>query len=213
MTDTDKIRVVLVDDHSKIHLAMAKLLSTVDDINLVAHASNGKEAIQLVRRHEPDVVLMDVVMPGLSGIVATREILKFAPHIKILALSGFTDNQAIRDMLEAGAIGYVQKTSSSHDLSNTIRTAYEGKSVLSAKVMQTLLNDPQEKQPEIDYGFTRREFEVLRYMTEGKTNPDIAEEMTVSVSTIKFHVRNILQKMSVQTRTEAVRQALDNNLI
>ena len=212
MNIDDPIRVILIDDHSKIHLAIAKLLAEVDDVDLVAQGSSGQEAIELCKQYQADVILMDVIMPNLSGIEATRTILKQFPKVKILALSGFIDKESIQAMLEAGAVGYVLKTSNTDELVNTIRTAYGGNTVFSKQVMHTLFSQPTVN-PRKAYGFTRREVDVLSYMVEGLTNSEIAEMMTVSVSTVKFHVSNILQKLTVRTRTEAVSRAMEENLV
>jgi len=212
MTNHDPIRVILIDDHTKIHFAIGKLLNEVDNIDLIAQGSSGQEAIDLCQQYQPDVILMDVIMPDLSGIEATQAILKRFPTIKILALSGFMDKDSIQAMLEAGAVGYVLKTSNTDELANTIRTAYGGNTVFSTQVMQTLLSQPTVN-PRKTYGFTRREVDVLSYMVEGLTNSEIAELMTVSVSTVKFHVSNILQKLTVRSRTEAVTRAMEENLV
>lgn len=206
------IRVILIDDHAKVHLAFSKLISLIEDIELVAQGNSGQEAIELCEEYHPDVLILDVIMPEMSGIAACQQMLIRFPQIKVIALSGFQDKESIQAMLEAGASGYVLKTSDSSDLANTIRTAYEGKSVLSHDVLQTLLKLPNAKNPRIDYGLTRREIDILRCLVDGKTNPEIADEMFVSLSTVKFHVSNVLQKLNVSTRTEAVSLAVEQNL-
>ncbi len=207
-----QIRVMLVDDHSKIHRAISAVIEFLDDIVLVAQASNGEEAIQLCAQYEPDVVLMDVIMPGMDGIEATQVITGRYPQVKVLALSSFQDADSVREMVNAGAAGYVLKNSSIDDLANTIRTAYAGKSVFSAEVMQALLN-PSSASPAHDYGLTSREIEVLRLMVDGLNNREIAEKLVVSISTAKFHVSSILTKLNVGSRIEAVALAVEKNLV
>ena len=209
---TDVIRVALLDDHSKIHLAISALLAEIDDIVLVAQGHSGDMAVDLCHQYQPHVMLMDVIMPGMSGIEATRAVINAYPDMKVLALSGFMDRDSILAMLEAGAVGYVLKASPTEDLVNTIRTAYDGNAVISQEVMQSIIQR-QTISPVKKYGLTRREVDVLCYIVEGMTNPEIAGKMHVSVSTIKFHVINLLQKLHVSTRTEAVSRAIEENLV
>jgi NarL family two-component system response regulator LiaR len=217
------IRVVLVDDHSQIHFAISTMLSVHDDIELVGQGSNGLEAIRLCRQLNPDVILLDVVMPDMDGIQATQEIHELMPNIKILALSGFHDKTSVQGMLSAGAVGYVLKTATSDDLVSAIHAAYDGQSVMSLEVMQTLLQTSKQSgvvtdtsqvfDARRDFGLTVREVDVLRHLVAGKTNGEIAEEMIVSLSTVKFHVSNILQKLGATTRTEAVSLAVEKRLV
>lgn len=218
MTDTDNpIRVLLIDDHSKIHLALSRWIEAQPDMVLVGQGSNGQEAITLCDEYQPDVVLMDIIMPQMDGIAAARAILAKHPHIKILALSGFQDRDSVQTMLEAGAVGYVLKQSGGDDLANAIRTAASGQTVLSREVMQTLLTANPSTTPQTrarrDYGLTRRELDVLQHLVAGRTNNEIADLMTVSLSTVKFHVSNLLKKLDAATRTEAVARAVEENLV
>lgn len=207
------IKVILIDDHAKVHLALSTLLRSITDIELVAQGSSGQEAIELCEEHDPDVIIMDVIMPEMNGVEATRIISEKFPSIKVIALSGFQDKDSIQTVLEAGAVGYVLKTSESTDIASTIRAAYQGNTVLSPDVLQTLLAPDMKKNPQKAYGLTRKEVLVLNYLTEGLTNPEIADAMTVSISTAKFHVSNILQKLNVGTRTEAVSLAVTQKLV
>jgi two-component system, NarL family, response regulator LiaR len=208
----NRIRVILVDDHSTIHVEIGALLGTLDDIEVVAHGRTGAEAISLCDEHEPDIVLMDNVMPVMNGIDATREIMTRHPDMKIIAMSGFDDRESVQAMLKAGAAGYVLKTAFPEDLANIIRAVYDGNSVLSREIMQTILQ-PAEMVPQGSYGLTRREIEVLRYMAAGKTNAEIAVKLTVSHATIKFHISNILRKLGVESRSSAVVLATKQNLV
>jgi two-component system, NarL family, response regulator LiaR len=209
------IHIMVVDDHSKIHRAITALVDVFDDLVLVGHASTGEEAIQLCRdlNPPPDVVIMDVIMPGMGGIEATRQILQGNPQLKILALSSFQDEDSVRGMLQAGAIGYVLKNSSIDDLANTIRTAYAGKAVFSTEVTQALLQPTIKTEPKMDYGLTERELEVLTLMIEGANNNQIAEKLFISISTAKFHVSSILGKLNVGSRVEAVALAVSQKLV
>jgi NarL family two-component system response regulator LiaR len=208
------IRIVLVDDHIKVHRAIAAAIDVWDDLELVGQGSNGTEAIQLCEDHLPDVVLMDVIMPEMDGIDATRAISERFPQVKVLALSSFQDEDSVRAMLEAGAVGYLLKNSSIDDLAQTIRTAHRGTAVFSAEVAQVLLHSADSpSSPRCDYGLTPRESEVLKLMVEGLNNRQIAESLVVSQSTAKFHVSSILAKLHVESRVEAVALAVEQKLV
>src|SRR5688572_6222472 len=182
---TDPIRIMLVDDHSEIHHALAAFNDIFDDLKLVAHASNGREAITLCSQVDVDIIIMDVIMPIMNGIEATAMIHERNPNIKILALSSFGDEEDVRAMLNAGAVGYVLKNASVDDLARIIRTAHAGTTVFSPEITQTLLH-PRPVAPTQNYKLTEREFEVLSYMVKGLNNKEIAYKLTVSVATIKF---------------------------
>ncbi len=215
MAEKPPIRVILVDDHSKIHIALGALLHTLDDIELVAQGSDGHEAIHLCAEYQPDVVLMDVIMPGLSGAEATVQIIEKNATIKVIALSGFKDNESVQAMLNAGAVGYVLKTSSGDDIANTIRSAYAGNMVLSGEVAQTLLHTQPKQAASISKSFdlTPRELEVLKLVVEGLNNTEIAEALTISLSTVRFHVTGIFKKLDVSNRVEATAFAIQKNII
>lgn len=210
MTEVQKISIILVDDHRRVHQALSEMISFFDDIELLAHASNGIEAIDLCDLYHPDLVLMDVVMPLMDGIEATKQIVKKHPNIKVLALSSFRDRDTVRVMLENGAIGYVLKDSSVEDLENTIRTAYEGQSIFSPEIMQALLDTGHTT---IDTNLSSREIEVLKLFATGMTNNQIASTLTISTSTVKFHITNIIEKLGVSTRAEALVIAAKNNIV
>lgn len=206
------IRVMLVDDHAHIHKIVSSLLAPVDDIVLVAQCSNGKEALMVCAGARPDIILMDVIMPIMDGIEATQRLRQEFPEIKILVLSAFQDDDSVHAMLARGAVGYILKTSLVQDLVNTIRTIYAGNTVLAAEVARMLLGLPQ---PEAAHNFklTARELEILRAMAEGLNNGEIAARFFISQSTVKFHIANLLQKMGVDTRSEAIVLAAKNNLV
>ncbi len=215
MTHPTKIRILLVDDHIWVHQAVTTILKIAPDIDLIGQANNGMEAIRLCDELQPDLILMDVVMPHLNGIEATRMIHDNYPRIKILVLSSFQDDDSVRAMLDSGAIGYVVKGALSGDLISAIRTAMTGASVFSAEVTSILLKSAQDATENRDFGLTGRELEVLRLrlMAKGDNNPEIAEKLVISQSTVKFHINNILVKMGVTTRSEAIVIAAKNNLV
>ncbi len=211
MDNSPKIRVMLVDDHAHIHQAIAKVLSTVDDIRLIAQCGNGEEAILLTAQYQPDVILMDIVMPVMDGIEATERILQNYPQAKILALTSFQDDETVHAMFAKGAVGYIMKGALLRDLVNTIRTVYQGNTVLSSEAARVLLNATQPQQR--DFKLTSRELEILKAMAAGQNNGEIAARFVISQSTVKFHIVNILQKMGVETRSEAIVLAAKNNLV
>lgn len=205
------IRVLLADDQLRVHEAVALALRDSDDISLIGQAANGNEAVALCAQFQPDLVLMDVLMPGLGGIEATRQIHQRHPHIKILVLSAMQDDDSVRAMLENGAIGYILKDSLARDLPATIRAAHSGNMIFSQVITQRLLR--QANNVSHDFGLTDREMEVLRLMAEGLNNNELAAKLFISPSTVKFHIVNILDKMGVQTRPEAIVLAAKNNLV
>ncbi len=201
----DKIRVILIDDHETIHLEIGALLSTLDDIELLAEGYTGEDAVRLARQYQPDVVLMDVAMPTMNGIEATKAITALYPRIKILTLSGMDDVKTVRQMIAAGAVGYVLKEARPEELAVTIRDVHGGKAVFSSELVDALLKpNPAVAQSIQDYGLTRREVEILRCLAESMTNAEIAEALTISQATVKFHISNILRKLNVNTRSGAV---------
>ena len=207
------IRVMLVDDHAHIHKIVSTILEAADDITLVAQCSNGKEALLLCAEHQPDIILMDVIMPIMDGIETTQHVHQSFPQIKILVLSAFQDDDSVHAMLAGGAIGYILKTSLVQDLLNTIRTISAGNTVLSAEVARVLLSGMPSTDVAHDYKLTQRELEILRAMAEGQNNGEIAARFFISQSTVKFHIANLLDKMGVATRSEAIVLAAKNNLV
>jgi NarL family two-component system response regulator LiaR len=210
MTEITPIRVMLVDDHLHVHEAIVETLALSHDITLVAQAGNGLEAITLVNRFQPDLILMDIVMPKMNGIEATKKILAEYPDIKILALSSFQDRESVRAMLENGAVGFVLKDDGSDDLADIIRTAYKGKTVLSTDIMNVIMETPQSKEV---FDLTERELEVLRLLAAGSNYGEVATELFISYSTVRFHVNNIITKMGVTSRTEAVALAAKMGIV
>ena len=204
------IRVVLVDDHLQMHKIVEATLRTTSDIKLVGQGANGEEGITLCGQHQPDIVLMDVVMPIMDGIEATKVLHERFPAIKILVLSSFHDHESVYAMLRNGAVGYLTKDTLAQDLAETIRATFQGKMVFSSEVGAQLVSSPQ---PAVNFHLTDRELEVLVLLAEGLTNQQSAQKLSISQSTLKFHMNNIFQKLGVQTRSEALVLAAKNNLI
>jgi len=210
MTAEKPIRVVLVDDHYQIHRIVQGILGATEDIMLVGQGANGQEGLVLCEQYQPDIVLMDVVMPLMDGIEATKALHERLPDIKVLVLSSFQDHESVYAMLRIGAVGYLTKSSLAEDLPETIRATVQGKMVFSSEVGAHLLSPPQ---PIENFKLTDRELEVLVLMAEGLTNQQSAQKLSISTSTLKYHMTNIYQKLGVQTRSEALVLAAKNNLI
>jgi NarL family two-component system response regulator LiaR len=205
------IRVMLVDDHTMVRHGLATFLKVYDDLQLVGEAENGEMAVQLCAEYQPDVILMDMVLPVLDGATATRAIRQKYPEVQVIALTSFKEGTLIKQALEAGAIGYLLKDVSADDLARAIRSAHIGRATLSPEAAQVMVQAAsQPKSPGSD--LTEREREVLALMIEGLNNTQIAGKLSVSPSTIKSHVSNILSKLSVASRTEAVTLALRNRI-
>jgi NarL family two-component system response regulator LiaR len=211
MDDKAVIRVIIVDDHAIVRSGLANFLNAFDDLALVGETGSGAEAPDLCQELHPDVVLMDLVMPDVNGIEATRLIHARFPDLPILILSSFDDEGRVADALEAGAIGYLLKNASIHDMAKAIRAAHVGTPTLSPEATQALIRSHARKSPVFE--LKAREQEILKLLAEGLTNPQIAEKLSLSVSTVKFYVSSILEKLNVETRTEAVAQAIQHHLI
>ena len=206
------IRVMLVDDHAMVRRGLAAFLKVFDDLQLAGEAESGEAAIQLCAKVLPDVILMDMVMPDMDGAVATRAIRQRFPQVQVLALTSYKEGDLVKNALEAGAIGYLLKDVSADNLAGAIRAAHSGRATLSPQAAQALVETAnQPPLPGLD--LTEREREVLALMVEGWNNTQIAGKLMVSPSTIKSHVSNILSKLGVASRTEAVTLALRSHLI
>jgi NarL family two-component system response regulator LiaR len=206
------IRVLLVDDHPMVRRGLSTFLKVFDDLELAGEAENGADALQRCAEIRPDVVLMDMVMPGMDGVSATRLIRQKFPQVQVIALSSFKEGQLIKGALEAGAIGYLLKDVSADDLARAIRAAHAGRATLSPEAAQAIVQTAnQPPAPGLD--LTEREREVLTLMIDGLNNTQIAGKLSVSPSTIKSHVSNILSKLGAASRTEAVTMALRNRIV
>lgn len=212
MAEAEKIKVVIVDDHKVVRSGLGAFLQVFEDFDMAGEASNGREALEVCGRVSPDVVLMDLVMPEMDGAAATRAIREKYPDIQVIVLTSFKEENLIEEALKAGAIGYLLKNVSADELASAIRSANHGRPTLSPEATQALIKVAgRTSQPGFD--LTSREKDVLKMMTEGLSNPDIAEKLIVSRSTVKFHVSNILSKLGAVTRTEAVAVAIQNKLV
>ncbi|MBK7319475.1 MAG: response regulator transcription factor [Anaerolineales bacterium] len=203
---------MIVDDHMMVRRGLATFLKVFDDLELSGEAENGEVAIQLCARVQPDVILMDMVMPIMDGAAATRAIRQQFPQVQVIALTSFKEGELIKNALEAGAIGYLLKDVTADDLVRAIRAAQRGRVTLSPEAAQILVETAN--LPPVPGGdLTEREREVLVLMIEGLNNTQIAGRLTVSPSTVKSHVSNILSKLGVASRTEAVTLALRNKIV
>jgi len=213
-SEPSSIRVMLVDDHAVVRSGLAAFLYAYDDLQLVAEAADGEEAIRLCERVHPDVILMDLIMPRMDGPTATRILRERYPDIKILVLTSFKEDNLVHDALRAGAIGYLLKNATADELANAIRAAHQGRATLAPEAAQVLIHAATHPEgPTLGHDLTEREHEVLNLMAKGLDNNQIAERLIVSRSTVKFHVSNILSKLNATSRTEAVAVALQHNLV
>jgi NarL family two-component system response regulator LiaR len=212
MPETEPIRVMLVDDHAVVRSGLAAFLLAFDDLELVAEAGNGAEAIRLCEQAGPDVVLMDLVMPEMDGAAATRLIRERCPQTQVIALTSFKEQDLVQGALQAGAISYLLKNVSADELASAIRAARAGRPTLAPEAAQALV-EAASQEPTPGQDLTPRELEVLGLMTKGLNNRAIAERLVVSQSTAKFHVSSILSKLGVSSRTEAVALAVEHHLV
>jgi len=206
------IRVMLVDDHTMVRKGLATFLKIFDDLKLAGETGSGTDAIELCVKIQPDVVLMDMVMPDMDGAEAARKIHQKVPHVQVIMLSSFKDGNLVKKALEAGAIGYLLKDVSADELARAIRLAHAGRATLSPEVAQSLV-ETANLPPAPGLDLTEREREVLSLMVDGLSNIQISVKLGVSSSTIKSHVSNVLSKLGVASRTEAVSLALRTHIV
>lgn len=207
------IRVVFIDDHEMVRIGVSAYLSSQPDIHVVGEAANGREGVPLVLELRPDIILMDLVMEQMNGIEATREIIKAWPEAKIIVVTSFLDDDKVYPAIEAGATSYLLKTSKASDIAEAIRATYQGHSVLEPEVTEKVMSRMKKGHAAAPHEeLTHREMEVLLLVARGKTNQEIADELFISLKTVKVHVSNILSKLEVQDRTQAVIYAFQHNL-
>ncbi len=212
MNATQSIRVLIVDDHGMVRKGLLAYLTNMPDIEVVGEARDGREAVDLCDQIRPDVVLMDLVMPELGGVAATRLIHQRWPDIGVLALTSFHEKELVQDALQAGAIGYLLKDISGEELATAIRSAHAGRPTLAPEALQALVK-PTPEENALGKDLTRRESEVLALLVKGLSNPEIAERLSVSRATIKVQVSSILSKLGVSNRAEAVSIAIQHKLV
>ncbi len=212
MNTSQTIRVMLVDDHNVVRSGLATFLRAYEDLELVGEAKNGLEAVHLCRAKKPDVILMDLMMPEMDGIAATRAILADCPEIKIIAMTSFEEEELVQGVLAAGAISYLLKNVTSDELAKAIRDAVSGRSTLSPEAARVLVQATRPtKQPLVD--LTEREREVLSLVVQGQSNQQIADAMVISVATVKAHISSILSKLQVSSRAEAIAYAIKHKIV
>ena len=207
------IRVLLVDDHSVVRQGLRSFLELLDDIQIVGEVSGGAEAVDLAIQLSPDIVLMDLVMPGMNGIEATRQICDRCPATKVIALTSFLSDEHIFPALAAGASGYLLKDVTPSELVQAIRVVYQGKAELHPEVAKRIIEGLQGQNTEPgEQKLTPREVEVLGLISQGLSNQEIADRLTISPKTVKVHVGNILSKLNLTDRTQAAIYALHNRI-
>ncbi len=212
MNTSPPIRVLIVDDHTMVRRGLAIFLKVYDDLQLVGEAATGEAAIQLCGRLMPDVVLMDLALPGMDGVEATRAIHRQFPAVRVIALTSFNEEGVVQNVLRVGAISYLLKDVSAEELARAIRAAHDGRSTLSPAAAQALIHATTQPAA-LGHDLTARERAVLTLMVAGLNNIEIAAELGVSPSTIKSHVSHILAKLDVSGRTEAVALAVRYHLV
>jgi NarL family two-component system response regulator LiaR len=211
MSQKTPTRVLIVDDHAVVRGGLRLFLLAFDDLELVGEANSGERALAQCAEVQPDVVLMDLVMPGMGGVEAIRLIRQRHPAIQVIALTSFPEDELVQAALRAGAIGYLLKTISAGELAAAIRAAAAGQATLAPEATQALLR--QAGPPPIGHDLTERERQVLALLVQGLSNAGIAAQLVVSESTAKFHVSNILAKLQAGSRAEAVAIALQGGLV
>jgi two-component system, NarL family, response regulator LiaR len=215
MTNVQPIRVLIADDHALVRTGLKLFLSVFEDLVLVGEVGSGEEAVRQCAHTEADVVLMDLMMPGMGGVAATKAILQLSPRTRVIALTNYQDVEIVQQALRAGATGYLLKNVTADQLGDAIRAAHAGRSTLAPEATRALIeaacrpDEPNQAQARL----TSRELEVLAWMARGLSNAQIAAQLVVSPETAKFHVSNILSKLGCTTRTEAVALAITRGLV
>lgn len=208
------IKILFADDHEMVRIGVSAYLSSQPDMEVVAEADDGTTAVQLALELRPDIILMDLVMKEMDGIEATKRIIAEWPKAKIIIVTSFLDDEKVYPALEAGAASYMLKTSKAEEIAEAIRATYKGQTILEPEVTGKIMNRMRAKQEKhLHDQLTEREMEVLLMLAQGKTNQEIADELFISLKTVKVHVSNILGKLEVQDRTQAVIYAFKHGLV
>lgn len=208
------ITVLLVDDHEMVRIGVSAYLSVQPDIEVIGEASDGLAGAEMAIKLRPDIILMDLVMDVMDGVEATKAILSKWPEAKIIIVTSFLDDDKVYSALEAGAASYLLKTSTAGKIAEAVRETYKGKSVLEPEVTGKMIARMKtQNQPVLHASLTNREHEILMLIAEGKTNQEIADELYIGLKTVKTHVSNILSKLEVQDRTQAVIYAFQHQLV
>jgi NarL family two-component system response regulator LiaR len=213
-----KIRVLITDDHAIVRDGICALLALTGDIEAVGEATNGREALEMVKKLAPDVVLMDIAMPLMNGLEATRRIHKEFPQTKVIVLTQYEDREYVLPVIEAGASGFVSKTAASSELTSAIRSVYRGDSFLSPSVARLLVEDYREmarvgKSQDVSEQLTDREREILKLLAEGHSTRDIARILVISPKTVERHKTNLMAKLDIHSRLDLFKYALRKGII
>ena len=213
----DSIKVLIVDDHQVVRQGLQTFLELLEDIQVVGEAGNGDRAVEMAVRLAPDVILMDLVMPGMDGMAATRRIKSLCPDVRIIALTSFTDDDKIFPAIQAGASSYLLKDVTPDDLADAIRAVYRGEARLHPEVLRKLVEQVAHQAPvgppNSEPTLTERERQVIQLVAQGKSNREIAETLTISEKTAKAHISNILGKLGLEDRTQMAIYAIKNGLV
>ncbi|PLR76901.1 DNA-binding response regulator [Bacillus sp. V3-13] len=208
------IKVLFVDDHEMVRIGVSSYLSAQPDIDVIGEADNGRTGVELALQLRPDIILMDLVMKEMDGIEATRKIIESWPDAKIIIVTSFLDDEKVYPALEAGATSYMLKTSKASEIANAVRATYHGQPVLEPEVTGKMMMKMRKQNQHAPHEeLTAREMEILLLMAEGKSNQEMADELFIALKTVKTHVSNILSKLQVQDRTQAVIYAFKHSLV
>ena len=208
------IKILIADDHEMVRIGVSAYLSAQPDMTVVGEAANGQQAVEKALELKPDIILMDNVMPVMTGAEATEQIIKQWPNAKIMMVTSFLDDDKVYPALEAGAVSYILKTSNAKQIAEAIRKTINGETVLEPEVTTKMISRMRNNNnTALHEQLTDREMEVLLLVAQGKTNQDIADELFIALKTVKTHVSNILAKLDVQDRTQAVVYAFQNGLV
>jgi two-component system, NarL family, response regulator LiaR len=211
MAEQDTIKVLVVDDHPVVRDGLRTMLLAFDDLDLIGEAQNGKSALAFCHENTPDVVLMDIMMPGMDGIQATRAILEQHPSVKVIILTSYVEDDLIQEALQAGAIGYILKNTAIDALADAVRFAYSGQPVLAPEATRALIRTKGMPKPGSD--LSERELEVLCLIVDGLSNREIALRLKISPATARHHVSACIQKLGAANRTQAATLALRYDLV
>ena len=214
----NKIRVLLADDHTVVREGLRLILESADDIEVIGEVENGRQAVQMAKKLQPDVVVMDVVMPTLNGVEATRQVLKEAPNTKVLVLSSYSDDDRVQQLIEVGATGYLVKQTAANDLLATIREGHKSNAFFSPSISKRLSNSWQffteNRSPDrLNEHLTTREAEILQLIAEGFANKQIADIIGISIKTVEKHRQAVMDKLGLHEVASLTRYAIQKGIV